>query len=63
MSFRWVLHDASGKQMRASEAFASREEAEEWMGVQWSALLAEGAEEVTLMDEGELIYRMGLRAG
>lgn len=61
MSFRWVLHDAAGADLRTSEDFDSQADAEAWMGAEWESLLAEGGESVTLMDEHEKVYRMGLR--
>jgi hypothetical protein len=61
MSFRWVLHDASGTDLRSTEDFTTKESAEAWMGSEWSALLDEGAETVSLMDGDERVYRMGLR--
>lgn len=62
MSFRWILHDRSGSELRSSDEFASQAEAETWMGSDWASLLEEGAEEVTLMDGDDKVYRMGLRA-
>ena len=59
--WRWLLHDPSGAEMRATEPFASKEEAEAWMGEQWRSLLDEGAETVSLVSNGEHHYRMGLR--
>jgi hypothetical protein len=59
---RWVLLDADLNEMRASEPFASKEEAEEWMGREWAALLEEGAEYVSLRADGKQLYRMGLRS-
>jgi len=58
---RWVLQDAEGAEMRTTQAFYSREDAEAWMGYEWSALLDEGGEFVLLMDGDESVYRMGLR--
>ena len=60
-AFRWVLHDAEGSDLRATESFPTKEEAEEWMGENWSSLLAEGAETVSLMSVQEQLYEMGLR--
>lgn len=58
----WVLHDAAGEELRKTDAFASKDEAEAWMGACWSELLAEGAEAVSLVDErGNTYYKMGLR--
>jgi hypothetical protein len=60
--FYWVLLDPSDEEMRATERFSSRAEAESWMGSAWSELLAEGAEAVRLVDaDGKSYYRMGLR--
>lgn len=60
--FYWVLHDASGTDLRSTEQFPSKEEAEAWMGREWSALLDEGAETVTLFEGDSKHYNMGLRA-
>ena len=60
-SWRWVLHDPDDAEMRASEDFASKEEAEAWMGAEWKALLDEGAESVSLMEGERREYKMGLR--
>ena len=61
--FTWVLLDADGGEMRATEPFPSKETAEAWMGSEWSALLEEGAESVSLREGGEQVYKMGLREG
>ncbi|MEA2452089.1 MAG: hypothetical protein QOG04_799 [Actinomycetota bacterium] len=63
MAFTWVLHDAAGADLRTSEEFDSKDSAEAWMGSEWAALLDEGAETVSLMSDGERLYRMGLREG
>ena len=60
-SYTWVLLDAEGNEMRTSEGFASQEDAEAWMGTEWSSLLDEGAEFVSLRDEDRQVYKMGLR--
>ena len=60
-TWRWILNDVSGAELRSSEDFASKEEAEAWMGTNWSALLEEGGETVTLMSDDASVYRMGLR--
>lgn len=60
-SFTWTLQDASGTDMRVTEPFDSRQEAEAWMGAEWASLLEEGAEFVELKDGDSLVYRMGLR--
>lgn len=58
--FTWVLLDASGKELRTSQTFASKEEAEAWMGAEWSNLLEQGGESVSLRDGDTQVYRMGL---
>ena len=60
-SYTWVLLDAEGSEMRASEEFASKEDAEAWMGTEWSSLLDEGAEFVSLREDDRQVYKMGLR--
>lgn len=60
--YSWVLIDASNQEMRSSEPFATKEEAEAWMGREWAILLDEGAEHVSLREDGRQLYRMGLRA-
>jgi hypothetical protein len=61
--FVWKLHGPSDEDLRATEPFASREEAEAWMGAEWATLLDEGAETVSLVHGDETLYRMGLREG
>ena len=61
MAFRWILHDATGSDLRTTEDFATKDEAESWMGTEWAALLEEGAETVSLMDDERRLYHMGLR--
>ncbi|HEX2296628.1 MAG TPA: hypothetical protein VHN37_15150 [Actinomycetota bacterium] len=61
--FVWKLHGPSGEDLRATEPFASKDEAEAWMGAEWASLLDEGAETVSLVRDGDVLYRMGLREG
>ncbi len=61
--YLWKLHGPAGEDLRETEPFASREEAEAWMGAEWASLLEEGAETVSLVHDGERLYRMGLREG
>lgn len=58
--FTWTLQDGSGTDVRVTEPFESKEEAEAWMGAEWASLQNEGAEFVVLKENGELVYRMGL---
>ena len=58
--FTWTLQDSDGKELRTSEGFTTKEEAEAWMGAEWSALRAEGGEYVLLKEGDVVVYRMGL---
>lgn len=58
--FTWVLLDASGAELRSTETFGSKDEAEAWMGDEWKALLDEGADSVSLREDGEQHYKMSL---
>jgi hypothetical protein len=62
--FGWTYLDAAGDELGASQTFADAEAAEEWMSDCWRDLLANGVEEVALLDHarGRRVYRMGLRA-
>ena len=46
--FRWTLMDDEGQQLRSSEDFGTKEEAEAWMSAHWAELLEEGAGSVRL---------------
>ena len=61
--FTWTLQDSEGKDLRTSEAFTTKEEAEAWMGAEWSALRDEGGEYVLLKQGEDVVYRMGLSEG
>ncbi len=58
--FCWRLRDADGNELRSTQDFGTKEEAEEWMGREWASLADEGAESVSLMSDGEELYHMGL---
>lgn len=59
--FTWVLHDEAGTDLRTTEAFQSKAEAEAWMGAEWSGLSSEGAESVSLLEDDKTVYTMSLR--
>lgn len=61
--FTWTLQDSDGKDLRTSEAFTTKEQAEAWMGAEWSALRDEGGEYVLLKQGDDVVYRMGLSEG
>ncbi|MFP5297796.1 MAG: hypothetical protein ACLGHL_02255 [Actinomycetota bacterium] len=60
-AFTWVLIGPQGNEMRTTEDFSTKEEAEAWMGAEWAALLDEGAEYVSLREGDAQVYKMGLR--
>lgn len=59
--WKWVLHADDDTDLRSTDGFETQEAAEEWMGDHWSELLDEGAGSVSLMDEENTVYTMGLR--
>ena len=61
--FTWTLQDSDGKDLRTSGSFTTKEDAEAWMGAEWSALRAEGGEYVLLKEGDDVVYRMGLSEG
>ena len=62
-AYHWVVHDAKGADIRTSEDFDSKEQAEAWMGSEWSALVQAGGDAVTLVHGDQVEYRMGLGEG
>ncbi|MDQ4064890.1 MAG: ComEC/Rec2 family competence protein, partial [Actinomycetota bacterium] len=60
-SFAWAVLDASGAEIERTEAFATKDEAEAWMGSEWSTLLERGGESVVLYEGDKRHYQMGLR--
>jgi len=60
--FGWTYIDGNGEDVGASERFADRETAENWIGQAVQGLLEYGIEEVVLYDHvrGRTVYRMGL---
>lgn len=61
-AYHWVVHDAAGAEIRRSEPFDSKEQAESWMGQEWKSLLDAGGESVFLLHDGTVQYKMGLGA-
>ena len=59
--FYWTVHDQAGNDLRDTQHFDSKEEAESFMGTDWQALLDEGGEAASLKDGDVVLYRMGLR--
>lgn len=54
--------DENDAVLSTTDAFAERAAAEEWLGDTWADLLAQGGEQVVLIQGDREIYRMGLRA-
>lgn len=63
MTLRWRYHDRDGGQTPGPDiTFDDQEDAEEWLGREWSALLEGGVAAVTLLDgEDEVYGPMSLR--
>jgi ComEC/Rec2-related protein len=60
-TWRWRLHDPDGTDLRSTDPFDTQEAAEAWMGTEWRALIDEGAESVSLVEDDVTIYVMGLK--
>jgi hypothetical protein len=63
MAWRWILRDAAGGELRDTEAWPSKADAEGWLSQNWQQLLEEGAESVSLVEDSREDYTMGLREG
>ena len=59
--FAWIVHDADGRDLRTTETFPTREEAEAWLGTEWRALADSSGDAVSLVEDGEVVYRMSLQ--
>jgi hypothetical protein len=60
MAWSWQFERSDGtvigSQGAARETFSSQGDAESWLGESWRALLAEGVEQVTLLEESRVEY-------
>jgi hypothetical protein len=61
-AYAWTLEDSSGGRRPCGDNFATREEAEAWLAEAFGTLLDDGGECVLLTRDGELVYRMSLKA-
>jgi hypothetical protein len=61
VAWRWILRDESGGELRETESWESRTDAEGWLSQNWQVLLEEGAEAVSLVEDSREEYTMGLR--
>ncbi|HEY7857718.1 MAG TPA: hypothetical protein VIC82_04375 [Candidatus Nanopelagicales bacterium] len=62
MGFHWRYENADGSELAptpesaATEAFPSQGDAESWIGEAWPDLLASGVDQVTLVEDGRVVY-------
>ncbi|GGM65198.1 hypothetical protein GCM10010106_08930 [Thermopolyspora flexuosa] len=66
MAWRWRYEDARGAEITdrslPRELFSSQADAESWIGENWRDLLAQGVEQVTLLEDDRVEYSgMSLR--
>jgi hypothetical protein len=59
-SWTWRYEAADGSTMTGAElprtGFPSQADAESWVGEAWHDLLAQGVEQVSLFNDGDLVY-------
>ncbi|RSN45320.1 hypothetical protein [Actinomadura sp. WAC 06369] len=61
MAWSWRLETADGRSVGVSEeSFSTQADAESWLGENWRALLAGGADKVTLLAGDTAVYEMSL---
>ena len=64
MGWTWRYETADGTTVRAAagtdEAFGNQADAESWLGEAYRVLLDQGVDQVTLLEDGEPAYTMGL---
>lgn len=61
MSWRWRYEDESGQELAPgaelpAERFATRSDAETWLGETWRDLLEAGAAQVSLLEDSREVY-------
>lgn len=60
VTWTWRYETADGRTLSAKalaqETFPSQSDAETWLGERWRALLAEGVDQVTLLDDSRVMY-------
>lgn len=55
--FTWQLHDAAGATLPTEvSVFPTQAEAEAWLGEEWTLLLEDGVESVTLVEGDAPVY-------
>ena len=63
MAFTWRYENASGEQVEPivtvegeHTAFPNQGDAESWIGESWPALLAAEVDQVSLLEDGDVVY-------
>lgn len=60
MSWSWQYQASDGTKVAAESAtddsFPSQSEAESWLGETWQELLADGVDQVVLLEGGRIVY-------
>ena len=61
MTWTWRYEDADGRPVpRAAESFATKGDAESWLGETWRDLLDGGVQQVVLLEGDRVEYAMPL---
>jgi hypothetical protein len=57
VTYRWRYSTSEGAEAPGPEmTFDDQTDAEEWLGSNWAKLLADGVDQVTLLDAGTDVY-------
>ena len=59
MPWTWRYEKSDGSpadDLAASQSFPTQSDAETWLGETWQDLLAEGVEQVTLLEDARVVY-------
>lgn len=62
MGFHWRYESSDGAELStlpaqaSTESFPSQGDAETWIGLTWQELLAGGIDQVTLLEDGRVVY-------
>ena len=60
-TYTWIVHDADGHDLQTTDLFPTREAAEAWLEREWSTLADASGDSVSLVENGEIVYRMSLQ--
>lgn len=56
MAFTWQYENAAGEAVGTSEPFDNGGDAESWIGTAFEDLLADGVQQVRLLEDGAEVY-------